>query len=499
MLSIIKRSSRPSIINHNLIQRLKIRQLSSSPIEQIEATTTATATNTNTTITNNNNNNNNSSRSNAKWLAGAAGISSGLGLMYYYLQSSSSSEPDLGFFKKPIISLADWSTIDDLSGFTKFSLPDYSSKFLFGDAFRRKIFFNYEKRIRLRSPPEKVFDYFSSVRTANGESLMKPTDLMRAIVPVFPPSESNLVRDGYLEGERNPGELRCSPSKFFMLFDVDNDGLISFKEYIFFVTLLGIPESRFSVAFKMFDTDNSGEIDREEFKKVMAMMRTQNRQGASHRDGLRTGLKVTGTVENGGLVEYFFGKDGNTRLHHDKFVQFMRDLQDEILTLEFTHYDYKSQGTILAKDFALSMVAAADMSHLSQLLDRVDEMNNEPHFRDMRITLEEFKQFAELRNQLQPFSFALFSYGKVNGLLTREDFKRAASHVCGVSLTDNVVEIIFLLFDKNRDGSLSSDEFVRVLHKRQRDIAQPVDSRITGFFPSFWNCTHDASTARLLS
>lgn len=61
---------------------------------------------------------------------------------------------------------------------------------------------------------------------------MKPADLMRAVVPVFPPSESNLVRDGYLGGERNPGELHCAPSDFFMLFDVDNDGLISFKEWV---------------------------------------------------------------------------------------------------------------------------------------------------------------------------------------------------------------------------------------------------------------------------
>lgn len=59
---------------------------------------------------------------------------------------------------------------------------------------------------------------------------MKPSDLMRAVVPVFPPSESNLVREGYLKGERDPGHLWCPPSDFFMLFDVDNDGLISFKE-----------------------------------------------------------------------------------------------------------------------------------------------------------------------------------------------------------------------------------------------------------------------------
>ncbi|KAK3438117.1 hypothetical protein EUGRSUZ_C02735 [Eucalyptus grandis] len=344
-----------------------------------------------------------------------------------------------------------------------------------------------------------VFEYFASFRTPEGEILMKPADLMRAIVPVFPPSESHLVRDGYLIGERNPGELRCAPSNFFMLFDMNNDGLISFKEYIFFVTLLSIPESSFSVAFKMFDTDNSGEIDKREFKKVMSLMRAHNRQGAHHRDGRRTGLKVSGSVEDGGLVEYFFGKDGKARLQHDKFVQFMRDLQVEMLNLEFSHYDYKQNGTISAKDFALSMVASADMNHLHRLLDRVDQLDKEPHLTNVRISLEEFKNFAELRKKLQPFSLALFSYGRVNGLLTRKDFQRAASRVCGVSLTDNVVELIFHVFDLNQDGNLSAEEFVRVLRRREKDIAMPEGDGLMGLLSCYHNCGNKYTINCLLS
>jgi hypothetical protein len=59
---------------------------------------------------------------------------------------------------------------------------------------------------------------------------MLPTDLMRAVVPVFPPSESKIVREGRLRGERHPGELHCAPSEFFMLFDTNGDGVISFSE-----------------------------------------------------------------------------------------------------------------------------------------------------------------------------------------------------------------------------------------------------------------------------
>ncbi|KAF8033882.1 hypothetical protein BT93_C0222 [Corymbia citriodora subsp. variegata] len=350
----------------------------------------------------------------------------------------------------------------------------------------------------MQSPPEKVFDYFSSVQTSSGEVLMTPADLMRAVVPVFPPSESSRVREGYLRGERIPGDLYCPPSKFFMLFDTNNDGLISFPEYIFFVTLLSIPESSFEVAFKMFDLDNNGEIDQEEFRKVMALMRSQNRQGARHRDGKRVGLKFKDSVEEGGLMEYFFGKDGREKLKHGRFVQFLKDLHDEILHLEFSHYDVRSVGTISAKDFALSLVASADMGHINKLLDRVDEIDGEPLLRDLRISFQEFKDFAELRKVLQSFSLAIFSYGKVNGLLTKRDFQRAASQVCGVSITDNVVDIIFHLFDANRDGNLSSKEFVRAVQGRESNEARPREAGVKGLMSCWSNCAAGCNSSKLL-
>ncbi|XP_039024441.1 calcium uptake protein, mitochondrial-like [Hibiscus syriacus] len=483
-LTSLKRSS-PSILL--IRRRLQNRHFSSQPLPE--------ASNINP-----NSKNGSFARTFIKWVSGVVAGSS-LGTLYWY--STSAADWGSALLKKPFLSLDEWSMgsadSDGSQGlFRKLALPDYSSKFIFGEVYRRKVFFNYEKRLRLRSPPEKVFQYFASFQTPEGELLMRPADLMRAVVPVFPPSESHLVRDGYLTGERSPGELRCDPSEFFMLFDMNNDGLISFREYIFFVTLLSIPESSFSIAFKMFDADNNGEIDKEEFKKVMALMRANNRLGAVHCDGLRFGsLKLAGPVEDGGLVEYFFGKDGKTRLKHDKFVQFMRDLQDEMLRLEFDHYDYKGRGTISAKDFALSMVASADMSHLDRLLERVDELNDKPHLKEIRINLIEFKRFAELRRKLQPFSLALFSYGEINGLLKKDDFKRAASHVCGISLTDSIVEIIFHLFDSNRDGHLSSDEFVRVLRKRERDIAQPVESGISGLLSCCWNCSNESAIGQV--
>lgn len=185
-------------------------------------------------------------------------------------------------------------------------------------------------------------------------------------------------------------------------------------------------------------------------------MRSQSKQNTdSHR------LKVS--IEDGGLLEYFFGKGGKKSLKLERFVQFFRDLHEEvcdiffglwfchtifsvswsfscfifflrfriwkILRLEFAHYDFRAEGTILAKDFAFSLVASADSSDINKLLDRVDEIDNDARLKNIRITYKEFKDFAELRKNLQSFSLALFSYGEVNGVLTKSDLQRAASQV----------------------------------------------------------------------
>ncbi|CAA6672626.1 unnamed protein product [Spirodela intermedia] len=387
-----------------------------------------------------------------KAVGGIAACGSGLGLWYASSNSStfSSSVPSQPETLGVEVAFGRDSRADLEEGAPRKAEAGRGKKirYLFGDAYRRRVFFNYEKRIRMLSPPEKVFEYFATFCTPEGDVLMTPGDLMR-----------QLSLEGYLRGEPQPGELHCAPSEFFMLFDTNSDGLISFPEYIFFVTLLSIPESSFSVAFKMFDVDNNGEIDKEEFKKVMTLMRSGR------------------PVEDGGLVEYFFGKDGSRHLKHDKFVQFLRDLHEEIIRLEFAHYDCKSKGTISAKDFAFSMVAAAEIGHMNRFLDRVEQLDDCSHLRDVRITFEEFKAFADLRERLQKLELALFGYGKVNGLLTKGTSREPPpTYVCGVFLTDNVVDIIFHVFDVNRDKNLSSEEFLRALRRREMEVRQPTSA-----------------------
>lgn len=151
----------------------------------------------------------------------------------------------------------------------------------------------------------------------------------------------------------------------------------------------------------------------------------------------------------------------------------------------------------------------------------------------MLVKLQEFKAFADLRKRLEPLAVAMFSYGKVNGLLTKQDFKRAASQVrfffflipsprtdfppirvftgkhltappplgnqvCGVFISDNTVNVIFHVFDTNRDGNISLEEFLQALQKRESDIRQPTTSSgLVGLLSCWLNCTKNCSLPRI--
>lgn len=79
-----------------------------------------------------------------------------------------------------------------------------------------------------------------------------------------------------------------------------------------------------------FSLYTNSKIEREEFMKVMHLMHAHNRQAAAHSDGLRAGHRLGGLLETGGVLEYFFGKDGKKSLKHDEFVSFVSELHDEV-------------------------------------------------------------------------------------------------------------------------------------------------------------------------
>jgi hypothetical protein len=169
-----------------------------------------------------------------------------------------------------------------------------------------------------------------------------PIDLLRAVVPVFPAYGSASLRSGALPGEPGSASAPSAAASgtpfppFFKRFDVEGDGLISFAEFIFFVTLLAIPRGEIVAAFRMFDSDASGSLDKEEFRAMMRVLRTHSRHGAAAGGKARTGFASGGGAGGGGggaggvealddaaCSAFFFGRDGRGKLTLPKFEAFM--------------------------------------------------------------------------------------------------------------------------------------------------------------------------------
>lgn len=378
-----------------------------------------------------------------------------------------------------------------LTGFASCEEAEKDSPTMFLDkTMRQSFFFMYEKRLRQFSQPEKVFEYFSSVTTPGGAKAMMPSDLMRASVPVFSPMGSDNIKQGHLGGESSEGLWNTKgtkTSKFFQLFDIDGDGTIDFPEYVFFTTLLSIPVHDVRIAFMMFDTDDSGTLDRDEFKRVLANLREKTRVGKS--TGKRPGMKMkgVGSVEDGGLVEYFFGKNGKKMLTLKKFEEFLMQLHIEMVALEFSHYDYLNTGYLSYKDFALSLVASGNVSEIRQYLSRVASL---PPMPGKGVTLAQFQEVYKLRPRLHDMHVALMSYGGAGGV-EKEDFKRAARKIGGVHITDTQIDVLYYVFDLDQNGTLDADEFVNIISSKLPTASGPAfgldTSSVFGCCKSCWD------------
>jgi hypothetical protein len=70
----------------------------------------------------------------------------------------------------------------------------------------------YEKRVREFSTLEKIFEYFSTAQEKDGTPAMDARDLVRSIVPTYPPHNSQMERGGFLDGAPGPLAGPCSRS-----------------------------------------------------------------------------------------------------------------------------------------------------------------------------------------------------------------------------------------------------------------------------------------------
>ena len=356
-------------------------------------------------------------------------------------------------------------------------------------SYKERILGAYENRIRELSAPEKIFEYFASVKRGSGaekEWFMTPADFIRSITPYN-------YKGGATVGphlSKSWDEVTTtSLSTLLAAVDQNGDGLISFSEFIFFSTLLSIPPKYIRVAFEVFDTDGSGTLSADEFKGVMRLLRQANPLAQAQRSD-------SDSIDAAGLSPHFFGEDGQTELSYDQFHEFLTSLRAAVLLVQFNDLASPHDGKISARDFAMNLASYGDSRQMPHLLPRVEALESNL----IRISFEEYRDFNMVLESLEEIQFALKAFGSMGKPFSRQQFHRAARAVANVELTEAVVDVVFFLFDDDGDGHLNDEEFLGVLEGRQTfGVSKPRDTGFIRFASCLTRCATEESYAQVQS
>uniref|UniRef100_A0A7S4MIC8 EF-hand domain-containing protein n=1 Tax=Vannella robusta TaxID=1487602 RepID=A0A7S4MIC8_9EUKA len=320
--------------------------------------------------------------------------------------------------------------------------------------------------------PKTLFEQYATVKGDDGQLMMTISDFLRVITPFE--TITNVDTSSF------KGDL----SQLLKSVDLDNDGLITYAEFIFFTTLLAIPPKYSRTAFRMFDSDGNGSVDADEFKAMMRLVGnpiTSQSELAELLDGCTEGV-----------FPAFFGKDGKKGLKYETFNRFIKHLRDEVSTVQFKMIS-NGKETISAQEYALSLISYGSTRNNPANLTRVAQLQNS----DIRISMDEYKSFLSVLEFLEEIDFVLRSFLTAGEPFSKQQLRRAAKAVARVDLTDDVLDVVFFVFDTSGDGKLDEHEFMDALQGRQQfGFSKPKDAGFVRFGKCMKFCWHEEISDR---
>ncbi|XP_022111971.1 calcium uptake protein 1, mitochondrial-like [Acanthaster planci] len=366
-----------------------------------------------------------------------------------------------------------------------------------GPGFRDRKIIEYENRIRAYSTPDKIFRYFATLRvfTEDGMSdiFMTAEDFIRTITP-DQKQPDGLGLDQFKKVEAKKLNLkrkslhdRDDHSIFSMLGD---NGLISFADYMFLITVLSTPERHFEIAFRLFDINGDGEVSYDEFQQVTDVIRAQTATGKRHRDRKTTGNTLDKPF-NSSLDTVFFGPNLDKKLTFETFRKFYKKLNQEILKMEFDRYE-PVDGRITEVNLANFLLVYANQipkPRRSRMRKRVKKKFADDDAEVKGITFKEFMDLQSFLNNIRDIDTALSFYHVAGAAIDPETLRHVGNMVAGVKLSDRVLDVVFTLFDENDDGKLSNKEFVGVVKNRvQRGLDKSKELGLSRILEAMWKC-----------
>uniref|UniRef100_A0A5K4EB89 Putative ef hand domain family, member A2 n=1 Tax=Schistosoma mansoni TaxID=6183 RepID=A0A5K4EB89_SCHMA len=308
---------------------------------------------------------------------------------------------------------------------------------------------------------EEKFRAFASLQL-NGVLLMTPSDFLRSLVGDQKQVKMMITNEPqFIEKIMTKASKKKYGSRFFR--NLQNDGIITFSEYLFLLHILTKTPSGFEIAFKMLDRDLSGSVDAREFMILNHIIAESTDDMPDTDRGACDLLLPADQAYNTTLMAHLFGYNKTNNLSFEEFKRFMCNVQTEALEVEFQEFSSGSSA-ITPVDFAriilrYTTVSASEYDAFINRLEKAVPPN-------IAITFNEFLKFFMFLNCLDDFALAVKMYTIAGQPISLPEFKRAVKACIGNELSSDVLTVLFALFDRDGDNCLSYNEFIHIMRER---------------------------------
>jgi len=324
----------------------------------------------------------------------------------------------------------------------------------------------HENRVRMFMTRDKIFNYFASFqhisKTGRKDMMMTPLDFYSSITPdcslAF--GTGSGVHVDVTDKEVNSGDYYWGKSAALdsLLNKVGEQGLLSYADYCFLLSLLSTPKRFIETAFNLFDVTGDGHINAKEFAYVSSKLAAKSGGFGAYSATDQEEILASSS----GLLNFLFGKDRKGKLDRDGFVKFHSDLMEEVIQLEFSEYDKTTSGRISERDLCHFLLKNSKIPPKKQaaMLKRVEKVwpskargISLPSFRNLFYALA---SGAELER-------ALFFLDVENIGVDMEEFRKVSSWVTQQELSDHVAKVLFVLIGGDEKGRILKEEISPVL------------------------------------
>ena len=308
----------------------------------------------------------------------------------------------------------------------------------------------------IRYKSSKLRENFSAKASIeyNGEFFMTGRDFLEAwISDDYYQKEKIELYDSEYEQLINSVKVSDEPS-FDMLFAAT--ALISYPDYVFLRSILQRPDDLSVKSFKMLDLDMNGYISLDEYYSLCRMF-TKNDEGDPKKH-LKTTLRVL-----------LFDHTDEDKITLHKFEQLLKDVQTNCLKAEFNRFRLRENqpDMISVQGFMRAVLRRTKVTPIqrARFIDK-----SEVYSELDAITIDQFKSMITLLNNFSDFEVAVRMHQIAKKPLAREVFKRAAFICSGEKIDDEIVDILFYIFDEAGDGHLSHSEFVNIMKEMETNV-----------------------------